>query len=74
MTRKTRLTPDVLAALAAADRSPGWNKRTRDVQRFTVGACALTSSHTGAGLIDGRNSKWQHGGVRMSARRAHDAT
>ena len=41
MTRKTRLFPDVLAALAAADRSPGWNNRPRDVQRFDVGTCAL---------------------------------
>ena len=41
MTRKTRLAPDVLAALAAADRSPGWNNRPRDVQRFDVGTCAL---------------------------------
>lgn len=41
MTRKTRLSPDVLAALAAADRSSGWNNRPRDVQRFDVGTCAL---------------------------------
>lgn len=32
---------DVLAALAAANRSPGWNNRPRDVQRFNVGTCAL---------------------------------
>lgn len=32
---------DVLAGLAAADRSPGWNNRPRDVQRFDVGTCAL---------------------------------
>lgn len=41
MTGKTRLPPDVLAALAAADRSPGWNNRPRDVRRFDVGTCAL---------------------------------
>ena len=41
MARKTRLTPDVLAALAAADRSRGWNNRPGDVQRFMVGTCAL---------------------------------
>lgn len=41
MTRKTRLTPDVLAALAAADRSPGWNNRPRGVRRFDIGTCAL---------------------------------
>lgn len=39
--RKTRLSPCVVAALAAADRSPGWNNRPRDVQRFDVGTCAL---------------------------------
>jgi hypothetical protein len=31
----------VTAALAAADRSPGWNNRPRDVQRFDMGTCAL---------------------------------
>jgi hypothetical protein len=31
----------VVAALAAADRSPGWNNRPRDVQRFELGACLL---------------------------------
>jgi len=41
MTRKTKLPPDVLRALAAADRAPGWNNRPRDVQRFDVGTCAL---------------------------------
>ncbi|MFK2905675.1 hypothetical protein ISP17_17080 [Dyella ginsengisoli] len=41
MTGKTRLPPDALAALAAADRSPGWNNRPRDVRRFDVGTCAL---------------------------------
>lgn len=41
MTRKTRLSPDVVAALAAADRLPGWNNRPRDVHRFDLGTCAL---------------------------------
>lgn len=41
MTRKIPLSPDVLAALAAADRSPGWNNRPRGVQRFDVGSCTL---------------------------------
>jgi len=41
MTRKTPLPADVLAALAAADRKPGWNSRRRDVQRFELGRCAL---------------------------------
>lgn len=41
MVHNLALPHDVLAALAAADRSPGWNNRPRDVQRFTVGACAL---------------------------------
>lgn len=31
----------VAAALAAADRSPGWNNRPRDVQRFELGRCLL---------------------------------
>ena len=31
----------VATALSAADRSPGWNNRPRDVQRFDVGTCAL---------------------------------
>ena len=41
MTRKPKLSPIVLAALAAAGRSPGWNNRPRDVQRFDLGHCAL---------------------------------
>ena len=41
MARNTRLDPNVLVALAAADRAPGWNNRPRDVQRFMVGTCAL---------------------------------
>jgi len=41
MTRKTPLPADVLAALAAADRKPGWNSRPRDVQQFELGCCAL---------------------------------
>lgn len=41
MTRKPKLSPAVLAALAVADRSPGWNNRPRDVQRFSVGNCTL---------------------------------
>lgn len=41
MTRKNTLPPDVLAALAAADRSRGWNARPRDVQRFNLDACVL---------------------------------
>jgi hypothetical protein len=39
--QKTPLPSDVLHALAAADRAPGWNNRPRDVQRFDVGTCAL---------------------------------
>jgi len=31
----------VLSALAAADRSPGWNNRSRDVQCFELGQCLL---------------------------------
>jgi hypothetical protein len=41
MIGKPLLSADVLAALAAADRSPGWNSRPRDIQRFDLGYCAL---------------------------------
>ncbi len=41
MTQDLALPPAVTAALAAADRSPGWNNRPRDVQRFDMGTCAL---------------------------------
>lgn len=41
MTRKAQLTQDVLVALAAADRLPGWNNRSRDLQRFDLGDCRL---------------------------------
>ena len=41
MTRNARLPVAVLAALAAADRSPGWNSRPRDVQRFDIGQFSL---------------------------------
>ena len=41
MTRTTTLPSEVLAALAAADRKPGWNSRPRDVQRFELGSCDL---------------------------------
>lgn len=41
MTSKAWLPADVLAALAAADRSPGWNNRPCDVRRFELGGCAL---------------------------------
>lgn len=41
MNRKKPLHAEVLAALAAADRKRGWNSRSRDVQRFVLGYCAL---------------------------------
>ena len=41
MIQELALSPAVTAALAAADRSPGWNNRPRDVRRFDVGTCAL---------------------------------
>jgi hypothetical protein len=41
MTRKSKLSPAVLAALDAADCSPGWNNRPRHVRRFDVGTCTL---------------------------------
>jgi hypothetical protein len=31
----------VVAAIAAADRAPGWNNRPRNVQRFELGRCLL---------------------------------
>lgn len=36
-----KLSPDILAALAAADRSPGWNYRSPAVKRFEIGRCLL---------------------------------
>ena len=39
-TRNTKLPADVLQALANANRAPGWNNRSPDIQRFDVG-CAL---------------------------------
>lgn len=41
MSRTKPLPEAVLAALAAADRKRGWNSRSRDVQRFVLGRCAL---------------------------------
>jgi hypothetical protein len=41
MSRKTTLPANVLAALSAADRKPGWNSRPSEVQRFDLGCCAL---------------------------------
>ena len=39
--KRSLMTADILQALASAERAPGWNNRSRDVQRFTVGACTL---------------------------------
>ena len=41
MRSKPPLPPPILSALAAADRSPGWNNRSREVQRFELGHCVL---------------------------------
>jgi hypothetical protein len=41
MNRKTPVSSEVLAALIAADRSPGWNNRPRELRRFDLGNCAL---------------------------------
>lgn len=41
MTRQQELPADVLHALAAADRKPGWNNRPREVKRFALGDCQL---------------------------------
>ena len=38
---KPNLPNDVLRALANADRSPGWNNRRGDVQRFALERCTL---------------------------------
>lgn len=35
------LSPEILAALAAADRSLGWNCRSPAVKRFEIGRCLL---------------------------------
>jgi len=39
--KRTTLPDDVRHALAAADRVPGWNMRSRDVHRFALGDCTL---------------------------------
>lgn len=41
MTRRTELSLEVQQALAAADRKPGWNNRSREVKRFALGSCEL---------------------------------
>lgn len=41
MTQQTWLPKNVRAALVAADRSPGWNSRPRDVQQFELADCTL---------------------------------
>lgn len=39
--KSTPLPIEVRMALAQADRSPGWNNRRGDVQRFELGRCTL---------------------------------
>jgi hypothetical protein len=39
--KRTPLPDDVKRALAAADRTPGWSMRSRDVRRFALGGCML---------------------------------
>ena len=41
MSRRHALPAEVLHALAAADRKPGWNNRSREVKQFAVGGCKL---------------------------------
>ena len=41
MTRRNELPADVVQALVAADRKPGWNNRSREVKRFPLGECVL---------------------------------
>lgn len=36
-----KITPDIRAALVAADRAPGWNMRADTIRRFKLGACTL---------------------------------
>jgi len=39
--KQTKQVDDVSLALQRADRSPGWNNRSRDVMRFELGDCVL---------------------------------
>lgn len=39
--KRQPLPADVMDALKAADRTPGWNNRAKNVRRFTLGACTL---------------------------------
>lgn len=41
MNPKSGSSNDMRTALAAANRSPGWNTRPREVKRFDLGACTL---------------------------------
>ena len=41
MTERYQLPDEVLQALAAAGRKPGWNNRSREVKRFALGQCEL---------------------------------
>lgn len=37
----SKITPEIRAALTAADRAPGWNMRAGTIRRFDLGACTL---------------------------------
>ena len=39
--KATKITPEIRAALAAADRARGWNMRDATIRRFDVGECTL---------------------------------
>ena len=39
--KRHRLPDEVMVALKAAVRAPGWNTRSRDVRRFQLGECVL---------------------------------
>ncbi len=41
MTADSTMPPLLLAALKSTDRSPGWNNRSREVQRFYLGRLTL---------------------------------
>jgi hypothetical protein len=47
MTRPQELSADVLQALAAADRKPGWNNRPREVKRFALGGPSTVDDQPG---------------------------
>ena len=39
--KRIPISDDVKRALSEADRTPGWNMRSRDLRRFAMGECTL---------------------------------